>query len=218
MSSRDPASSGAVEGPAAEPLVLLLDVMDTLVHDPYHREQPAFFGLDLEQLRALKHPTAWIEFERGAITEEEYLRRFFRDGRSFDHHGFRRHLAASYRWIEGMEELLAELAEGGLELHALSNYPVWYRLVEERLRLSRYLAWSFVSCRTGVRKPEPAAYLGAARALGRYPAQCLVVDDRPANVEGARRSGMPAILFEGAGSLREELGRIGLLSALPLER
>ncbi|MDY7092354.1 MAG: HAD family phosphatase [Acidobacteriota bacterium] len=194
--------------------VLLLDVMDTLVHDPYHREQPAFFGLALDQLQALKHPTAWIDFELGRITEEEFLRRFFRDGRPFDHLAFRQHVAASYRWIDGMEELLAELVAEGFEAHALSNYPVWYRLIEEKLRLSRYLAWSFVSCRTGVRKPEPASYLGAARSLGLYPSQCLVVDDRPANVAGARQSGMAAILFEGADALRQELDRRGILTAL----
>lgn len=194
--------------------MFFFDVMDTLVHDPYHREQPAFFGLDLEQLQALKHPTAWIDFEHGRITEAEFLRRFFRDGRPFDHQAFRQHVASSYRWIDGMEELLAELVADGFEVHALSNYPVWYRLIEERLQLSRYLAWSFVSCRTGVRKPEAAAYLGAARAVGRYPAQCLVVDDRPANVEGARQSGMPAILFQGAESLRRELEGRGLLTTL----
>ena len=37
-----------------------------------------------------------------------------------------------------MRPLLESLAERGFELHALSNYPSWYRLVEQKLELSKY--------------------------------------------------------------------------------
>ena len=42
----------------ARPEVLLLDVMGTLVYDPFRVEMPAFLGLSFEQLRAQKHPHA----------------------------------------------------------------------------------------------------------------------------------------------------------------
>ncbi len=54
----------------------------------------------------------------------------------------------------------------GYNMHAMSNYPAWWRLVEERLRLSRFLRWTFVSCRAGVRKPDPAAYAFVVQQLG----------------------------------------------------
>ena len=41
-------------------MILLLDVMGTLVYEPFHTELPAFFGMTLEELYAAKHPTAWI--------------------------------------------------------------------------------------------------------------------------------------------------------------
>ena len=44
--------------------VLLFDVMDTLVYEPFHHEMPAFFGLSFDELMAAKHPTAWVEFEQ----------------------------------------------------------------------------------------------------------------------------------------------------------
>ena len=53
---------------------------------------------------------------------------------------------SAYRYLDGMEELLARLASGGAEVHAFSNYPSWWRQVERRLRLSQYLQWTFVSC------------------------------------------------------------------------
>ena len=193
--------------------VLLFDVMDTLVHEPFHREIPAFFGLTLDELIAVKHPTAWLEFERGEIDEEEFLGRFFRDGRTFDRRAFKRAIADAYRWIDGMEELLGELAAHGHAIHALSNYPEWFQVIERRLGLSRYLEWSFVSCRTGVRKPDPRAFTGAAARLGVGPEDCLLVDDREPNCAAARATGMEALWFRSAAELRSDLARRGLLAA-----
>ena len=84
-------------------------------------------------------------------------------------------------------------------------------MIEEKLGLSRYLEWSFVSCNTGHRKPEPEAYLGPARTLGLAPSECLFVDDRPVNVEGAIAAGMPGVVFTDAVTLRADLARHGLL-------
>lgn len=193
--------------------VVLFDVMDTLVHEPFHREMPEFFGMSMEELLATKHPTAWVEFELGRLTEEEFLGRFFRDGRAFDRAAFLRAVTGAYRWLPGMEELLAELARRGVEMHALSNYPQWFRTIEERLRLSRFLRWSFVSCLTGVRKPDARAFTGAAAALGRRAEECLLIDDREPNCAAARALGMAAVRFTSAEELGAELARRGLLAA-----
>eukprot|EP00268_Persea_americana_P025646 TRINITY_DN24982_c0_g1_i3.p1 TRINITY_DN24982_c0_g1~~TRINITY_DN24982_c0_g1_i3.p1 ORF type:complete len:104 (+),score=28.59 TRINITY_DN24982_c0_g1_i3:34-312(+) len=49
--------------------ILLFDVMDTLVRDPFYQDVPAFFGMPMKELLETKHPTAWIEFEKGLINE-----------------------------------------------------------------------------------------------------------------------------------------------------
>lgn len=187
--------------------------MDTLVHEPFHREMPAFFGLTLEELVEAKHPTAWVEFELGELSEEEFLARFFRDGRSFDRAALVRAVRDAYRWLPGMQELLGALRARGHAIHALSNYPSWYRMIEERLRLSRYLEWSFVSCDTGVRKPDPRAYLGAAARLGVEPGECILIDDREKNCAVARSLGMEALRFTSAPELAKELAQRGHLAA-----
>lgn len=190
---------------------LLVDVMDTLVYNPFNREIPEFFGLNGSELLALKHPTAWVRFETGEIDEAEYLRVYFKDEREFDHARFRRMVSLAYRWIDGAEQLLQRLS-GGFEIHALSNYPIWYRTIEAKLRLSRYLNWTFVSCLTGVRKPAPDAYLGAASSLNRAAEDCLFIDDSMANCQAAEAIGMPAIRFRDAASLWDEMQRRGLVS------
>lgn len=187
--------------------------MDTLVREPFYREMPEFFGLSFEELMAAKHPSAWIDFELGQLDEREFLTRFFRDGRAFDHAGFLAAVERGYRWLPGMEELVTALRARGHELHALSNYPEWFTRIEARLGLSRYLAWSFVSCRTGVRKPDVLAFTGAAAQLGVAPAACLFVDDRQENCAAARAVGMSALDFTGSERLWIELAQRGLLAA-----
>jgi putative hydrolase of the HAD superfamily len=52
------------------------------------------------------------------------------------------------------------------------------------------------SCEHGVIKPEPQIYRICLDALGCEPWRALFFDDRPRNVEGARRAGMEAYVFE----------------------
>ncbi len=185
--------------------------MGTLVHDPFFVEMPAFFGMTFEAMLAAKDPRAWIEFELDQRSEASFLSSFFADRRRFDHLGFVDAVRASYRWLAGMEDLLRELHSLGVPMHAFSNYPQWYELIEDRLAVSRFVPWSFVSCRTGVRKPDPAAYARVLRELGVSPHRCLFVDDRESNCEAARQSGMRAIRFENALALRASLSELEIV-------
>lgn len=193
------------------PLLLLFDVLDTLVYNPFNKEIPEYFGLTQSELLQQKHPTAWVDFEMGAIDETEYLRRYFNDRRPFDHSDFKRVVRAAYRFVDGAEMLLRDLSDQGYEIHALSNYPIWFRNIEEKLSLSRFLQWSFVSCLTGVRKPAADAYFGAARTLERPPATCLFIDDTLANCLAAEATGMPAIHFVDTATLRSGLRERGIM-------
>ena len=197
---------------------MLLDVMDTLVRDPFFGDVPRLFGLSLEDLFAQKHPTLWLDFERGAVSEEELLRGYFTDRREWDFQSLPKTLKDGYAWLPGAEDALRRLrGSPGLTLHALSNYPVWYRNIEAKLRLSDYLEWSFVSCETGTRKPEAAAYKGAAAALGVPLGACVLVDDSATNCEAAEALGLGAVHFQGdwATALAEVAGLTGIPLAGP---
>jgi FMN hydrolase / 5-amino-6-(5-phospho-D-ribitylamino)uracil phosphatase len=192
--------------------VLLWDAMDTLVRDPFRDAMPAFFGMTLAELLAAKHETAWGRFETGELAEPEFLATFFRDRRPYDTEGFKACVRSAYAWIDGVEGVLAGLRARDVDMHVLSNYPEWYEWIEERLRISSYLPWTFVSCRTKVRKPDPRAFLRAARELGVSPLDCVLVDDRARNCDAARAVGMSTIHFEGdVATLRGHLGQRGLL-------
>eukprot|EP00201_Polytomella_parva_P000088 CAMPEP_0175040060 /NCGR_PEP_ID=MMETSP0052_2-20121109/1019_1 /TAXON_ID=51329 ORGANISM="Polytomella parva, Strain SAG 63-3" /NCGR_SAMPLE_ID=MMETSP0052_2 /ASSEMBLY_ACC=CAM_ASM_000194 /LENGTH=197 /DNA_ID=CAMNT_0016302161 /DNA_START=453 /DNA_END=1043 /DNA_ORIENTATION=+ len=136
--------------------------------DPFYTVMPSFFDLTFKELMEQKHPTAWLEFERGELTEEEFLNKFFKDNRYIDAADLHKKLAKNYKWVPGMMELLGRLRTAGFQLHAFSNYPIWWKIIEQELRLSDYLSWSFVSCHgpmKGFRKPEPFAYKRVEEAL-----------------------------------------------------
>lgn len=191
--------------------VILFDVMGTLVYEPFWKDLPRALGMSLEEIMQHKHPTAWIDFEKGRLDEQSFLDSFFADGRSYDQTGLLRALKASYAFLEGSEQLLLDLHDAGAEMHLLSNYPVWYRYIEDKLTLSRFAKWSFVSCMMGVRKPDAEAYLIPARQLQRKPAELIFVDDRKVNCEAASALGIDAIRFEDSKQLRLALGKRGLL-------
>ncbi len=66
-------------------------------------------------------------------------------------------------------------------------------------------------------KPDPQVYLIAAQRLGVPPARCVVIEDAPAGVEGARRAGMRCI---GVTSTHPHLDAdlvVAALSGLPAD-
>jgi len=58
----------------------------------------------------------------------------------------------------------------------------------------------------GVRKPDPEVFRRAAAQLGLTPAECVVVDDHPANLPGARAAGAGVVRHVDAATTIDELG------------
>ncbi|KAG4925651.1 hypothetical protein JHK87_051191 [Glycine soja] len=190
--------------------ILLFDIMDTLVRDPFYQDVAAFFGMSLKELIDCKHPTAWIEFEKGLIDEMELARKFFKDGRDFDLEGLKTCMRSGYSYIEGIEQMLLSLKLNNYEMHAFTNYPIWYQLIEDKLKLSKYLSWTFCSWAFGKRKPDTEFYKEVVRHLKVDPTNCIFVDDRQKNVEAAIEVGIRGVHFQNVNSLCEKLPLMGI--------
>ena len=57
----------------------------------------------------------------------------------------------------------------------------------------------------GVRKPDPEVFRRTAERLGLTASECVVVDDQPANIRGARAAGAVVIHHVDAAATVEEL-------------
>lgn len=186
--------------------IVLLDLMDTLVVDPYRAAVRAATGLELDEARPHRDPGAWPAFEVGALDEAAFFARFWGDGVdwSVDVAAFHRARRAGYRWVPGAREILDGL-EGRVERHVASNYPVWIEELRARFRLDHRTEGVWSSHRLGVRKPEPAFFHRVLDGVGAEPGETLFVDDRAANCDAARAVGMRAHLFVDAADLGERL-------------
>ena len=192
---------------------LIFDVMSTLVVDPFFTEVPIAFGCSIADFVRGHSRSAWPAFERNELTEEGFFRQFFGANWRADGDKMRSCITQGYRYIDGIEELLGELNQAAevRDCVALSNYPIWFEVLEERLQLSRYLRHSYVSYQLGLRKPDPEIYLAVLEHLGVAAQRCIFIDDRQENCEAANALGMTGLLFTDVSALRAELTALAIL-------
>jgi len=81
------------------------------------------------------------------------------------------------------------------------------RYLMDRLGLSAHVDGIVYSAAVGARKPEPEFFANAAELSGAPPEAHLLVDDAPANVEGARQTGWSAVLWSKGDDLLALLER-----------
>ncbi len=106
---------------------------------------------------------------------------------------FRRLVVGRIQPLPGVAALLEGLRRAGFRQAVASSAPqanIDALLDTTRLRP---LFDAVVSAALLPGKPDPAVFLEAAARLGVPPAQCVVVEDAVAGVEGARRAGMRCI-------------------------
>jgi putative hydrolase of the HAD superfamily len=96
-------------------------------------------------------------------------------------------------------------------LYLLSDTnEIHFGYVRETVGILRVFREFIVSFQVGAMKPDPRIYEEALRRSGLPATACVFVDDRPANVEGAARVGMHALLFQSPERLAAELTRLGV--------
>lgn len=103
--------------------------------------------------------------------------------------------------MPGAREALGALAKTGAPLGLVTNKP---QRATEALLAHFGMAGAFRAVIGGdagfAAKPAPDILLAAAARLGVDPRAALLVGDGPADAEGARAAGMPAVLVEGGYS------------------
>jgi len=176
------------------------------------REAAAKFGFDWDNFEE-RHELVVADFETGRIDLEEYLNRtVFHDPRPFSREDFKAYmLAQSQPYPESLKVVAEVAARRQYLMGTLNNESAelnTYRIRQYDLR--DCFAVFFTSCYLGLRKPDVRIYRTAIGLIQREPDECLFVDDRPLNVDGARQAGMRAIRFENAGQLRRELAANGV--------
>lgn len=108
----------------------------------------------------------------------------------------------------------------GLRIGVLSNeLELFYgREAIDTLHILRDVDSIVDATHTRILKPDPRAYALGCEALALPPGEVVFVDDQKRNVEGARRAGLDAVLFDitaPAASYAEAARRLGLEPIMP---
>jgi 2-haloacid dehalogenase len=113
--------------------------------------------------------------------------------------------------IDANVEVLRDLHEAGVPVFALTNWSdELFPHALERFDFLGLFEDIVVSGTVGLAKPDPAVFTLLAERIGRPLADCVFVDDSPANVAAAANAGMDAIRFTDDEPLRPQLRSRGL--------
>ena len=192
--------------------VVLLDLGGVMLrlHDPLET-----FGIDLPNEEFLEK---WLlsdsvrELEKGEVSPQTFASSIVQEfGLPYSSQEFMQRFE---RWpdalFDGVPNLLqAVAANHRLALLSNTNAIHWERDDIEG-RLQPLIESVFLSYRTGLMKPEAAAFDDVLNRLNVAAKRVLFLDDNTLNVNAARECGMQAMLTRGFDSLVENLAQAGV--------
>ncbi|MDE5919200.1 MAG: HAD family phosphatase [Duncaniella sp.] len=197
---------------------LIFDFGKVLVDYDFMALLTGYFGEDTERLdqmcRLFLSPEFIDRCDREAVPFSEIIREEQKnhpelaDGLQFFHDRYADFVTGE---VPGMKELLYRLKANGYRLYGLTN---WNSVVHEVMR--RYesifglLDGRVISSEEHFIKPEREIYECLCSRYGLDPSECLFADDKAANVEGALKAGMNAVVFTDAARYINDLETYGV--------
>ncbi len=157
----------------------------------------------------------WDRLDEGTIEDEEVLR-LVCERIPERLHGSARNIY--YNWIynipeiEGMVDLIREMKESyGIKVYLLSNISRYFASHSSEIACLESFDGCVFSSTCGFIKPHRDIYAHICSKFSLIPEECIFIDDRHDNVEGAERFGLCGYIFDGnSARLKEHL--IKLLS------
>lgn len=110
--------------------------------------------------------------------------------------------------VPGMLALLSRYREQGFMLYGLTNWCSRVHQTMAQFPIFQLLHGWVISSEEHLIKPEPEIYQCLCSRYNLRPEECVFTDDRMENVEGARKVGMQAVLFQSAQQFDHELSSL----------
>ena len=176
--------------------------------DHISREQSAnLFGYDYAESDE-KHYKIAPQFEKGLISRDDYLDEIiFYKKRNFSKKDVIEFMESQSVAHQSSLDVLGKLcSQGNYHISTLNNESL--ELNEFRIKkfgLSSYFTNFFSSCYLRVKKPEPEIFQTVLRIVQKKGEECLFVDDREENIEGAKDCGFHTLHLPQIEDLEKKL-------------
>ncbi len=146
-----------------------------------------------------------VEFNKGEITIEECLKKYFKCKINKEQMKKIINLwTKNWKPSKEMKELVIKLEEN-YRLAVLSNSDALNSLNYTKRGWYKYFNVLILSHELGIVKPQKEIYEIAVKKLKVEPEECLFIDDQRDCLKPARKMGMATILFKSVSQLKKEL-------------
>lgn len=114
--------------------------------------------------------------------------------------------------VPGITALMQDLKARGYRILGLSNWSTKvFDVIRKYPRPFNQLEGSLISHEVHLLKPDVAIFDAFCQRFEVKADECLFIDDKPENIEGAKRAGFHGVVFTHTNQLRETLENEGIL-------
>lgn len=153
------------------------------------------------------HPT-WNECDRGVLSTEELIQLYISHAPSYA-----KEIREAFLKVEGAIDLLPhtmdwikDLKNKGYRLYIISNYGEYtYEQTKEKLAFLPFMDGVIFSYQYKIIKPDLEIYRQLLTEYNLKAEECVFIDDKPENVEAARKVGYYGIQFLDYEQAKQEL-------------
>ena len=171
-------------------------------------------GFDDETAKAVATVTVesslWDVVDRSAETDEVLLSMLIDNAPEYEREirTFWENISLPIYQYDYVRDWIRELKRKGYGVYILSNYGRWtYQNTTEALSFLEDVDGAVFSFQVHQMKPEPEIYQTLLTKYGLKAEECIFLDDRQVNIDGAKAQGMEGIVFtsyeEAVKSLKE---------------
>ncbi len=166
---------------------------------------------DLEIMEQLFGESLYPSLASGKITGQDFYEALRKEAElDLPYEEFAKEWCSIFGPMPGMRKLVLELSEK-FKLGLLSDIgPIHWDYLYKEFPILLAFKNPVLSFKTGLMKPESGAYKMAAESVESDVENCLFIDDREINVQGAEDAGMSGLRFFSTEQLILDLKSLGL--------
>lgn len=161
--------------------------------------------------KAMFEDPLWNEVDRGVMTTEELVAAFTENAPAYadEIRATYLHVGDSIELLPHAVEWTASLKERGYHLYIISNYGE-YTLEQTKAKMDflKYMDGAIFSYQYQIIKPDARIYEQLLKNYDLKAEECVFIDDKAENVEGAKAVGYQGLVFTDYEAVKEQLEEI----------